>query len=190
VNFNAGYNLLAVNPIVECFTRDLVPEYCQGLESSMVNTPPPFFKQSLHGCSNRSLSRLPLHIHVEEIILIYSTLNINIGLCIPKALTLTRLWSYEMVEFWLIVWINNSVFLRRILSFHQLSDAFPYQLARGIPLKEGVPYPLQSKVRTPPPHLRWTILTFQISLNAWLPPHRYTVTVNKYSNRHPIFKQS
>jgi hypothetical protein len=40
---------------------------------------------------------------------------------------------------------------------------------RGIHLKEGVLYPLQSKVRTAPPYLRRTILTLQISLNALLP---------------------
>jgi len=29
VNFNAEFNLMPVNPIIECFSRDLVPEYCQ-----------------------------------------------------------------------------------------------------------------------------------------------------------------
>jgi hypothetical protein len=43
--------------------------------------------------------------------------------------------------------------VRGILNFHLLRDTFPYWLARGIPLKEGVPYPLQSKVRIPPLHL-------------------------------------
>jgi len=33
---------MAVNPIIDCFWRDLVPEYCQGLESSVVYTAPPF----------------------------------------------------------------------------------------------------------------------------------------------------
>jgi hypothetical protein len=30
VNFNAEFNLMPVNPIIECFSRDLVPDYCQG----------------------------------------------------------------------------------------------------------------------------------------------------------------
>jgi hypothetical protein len=29
VNFNAEFNLMPVNPIIECFSRDLIPEYCQ-----------------------------------------------------------------------------------------------------------------------------------------------------------------
>jgi hypothetical protein len=60
---------------------------------------------------------------------------------------------YEMFEVLLIVRINNSMGLQGILNFHLLRDAFPYQLGRGIPLKEGVPYHLQSKVRTTPAHL-------------------------------------
>jgi hypothetical protein len=28
VNFNAEFNLMPVNPIIECFSRDFVPEYC------------------------------------------------------------------------------------------------------------------------------------------------------------------
>jgi len=50
-------------------------------------------------------------------------------------------------------------------------DAFLHRLARGIPCKEGVPQPLQSKVRTPPPQLCGAILTLQITLNMWLSPH-------------------
>jgi hypothetical protein len=49
--------------------------------------------------------------------------------------------------------MNKSVGLRGILNFHLLRDAFPYQLVRGIHLKEVLPYPLQSKFRTPPPDL-------------------------------------
>jgi len=161
---------MAVNPIIECFWRDLIPEYCQGLESSAVYTAPHFFVESVHSRSNRSLPRLPLHMHAEDIIPTFLTSNIYIGICLPEALTLTRLQSHEMFEVLLIVGINKSVGLRGILNFRRLRDAFPYRLARGIPLKEGVSYPLQSKVRTPPPHLRWTILALQISLNAWLPP--------------------
>jgi hypothetical protein len=29
VNFNAELNLMPVNPIIEWFSRNLVPEYCQ-----------------------------------------------------------------------------------------------------------------------------------------------------------------
>jgi len=145
---------MAVNPIIECFGRDLVPEYCQGLKSSAVFTVPPFFVESLHGRSNRSLPRLPLHMHAEDIIPTFLTSNIYIGLCLPKALTLTRLRSYEMFEVLLIVRINKSVGLRGILNFHLLRKVFQCRLARGISLKEGVLYLLQSKVRTPPPHLR------------------------------------
>jgi len=38
-----------------------------------------------------------------------------------------------------VVKINKSVGLQGIHNFPLLRDAFPYQLARGIPLKEGVP---------------------------------------------------
>jgi hypothetical protein len=145
---------MAVNPIIECFLRDLVPEYCRGLESSAVYTAPSFSVKSVHCRSNRSLPRLPLHMHGEDIIPTFLMSNIYNGICPPKALTLTRLRSYEMFEVLLIVRINRSVGLLRILNFCLLRNAFPYRLARGIPLKEGVPYALQSKVRTPPPHLR------------------------------------
>jgi len=80
---------MAVDPIIECFSRDLIPEYCKGLESSAVYTAPPFFVESLHGDTNRSLPRLPLHMHAEEIISTFLTSNIYIGLRLPKALTLT-----------------------------------------------------------------------------------------------------
>jgi hypothetical protein len=51
-----------------------------------------------------------------------------------------------MFEVLLIVKINQSVGLQGILNFRLLRDAVPYWLARGIPLNEGVPHPLQSKV--------------------------------------------
>jgi hypothetical protein len=165
VHFNAEFNLMLVNPIIECFSRDLVPEYCQGLEASAVSTAPPFFVESLHGRSNRSLPCLPLHMPAEDIISTCLTSNIYIGLCLPKALTLKRLRLYEMFEVFLIVRINKGVGLRGILNFHLLRDAFPCRLARGIPLKEGLLYPLQSKVRTPPPYLHCTILALKISLS-------------------------
>jgi len=161
---------MAVNPIIECFWRDLVPEYCQGLESSTVCTGPRSFVESVLGHSNMSLHRLLLDMHAEDIIPTFLTSNIYIEKCLPKVLALTRLRSYEMFEDFLIVRINKSVGHRGILNIYLVRDTFPYRLARGIPLKEGVPYTLQSKVRTPPPHHRWTILVLQISLNAWLPP--------------------
>jgi hypothetical protein len=70
-----------------------------------------------------------------------------------------------MFEVLLIVTINESVGLRRILIFRLLRDTLPYQPAREIPLKEGVPFPQQSKIRTPPPHLRRIIHALQIALN-------------------------
>jgi hypothetical protein len=152
-NFNAEYNLMAVNPIIDYFSRDLVPEYCHGLESSAVSTAPPIVVKSLHGPSNRSISRLPLHMHAEEIILTFLTLNISIGPCLPKANTLTRLQSDEMFEVMLIVRNSNSMGLRGILNFRLLRDAFPDRLARGIHPKKRVLYLQQSKVRTPPPYL-------------------------------------
>jgi hypothetical protein len=69
---------------------DLVPEYCQGLESSTVYTVPPVSVESLHGRSNRSLPCLLLHVLAAESIPTFLTLNINIGLCLPEALTLTQ----------------------------------------------------------------------------------------------------
>jgi len=77
--------------------------------------------------------------HAEDIIPTFLTSNIYIGICLPKALTLTQLRLYEMFEVLLIVRINKSVGLQGILNLRLLRDAFPYRLARGIPLKEGVP---------------------------------------------------
>ena len=78
--------------------------------------------------------------------------NIYIGLCIPKALTLTRLRSYERFEILLIFRIKECMAFEGIINFRQLRDTFPYRFARGIPPKERVPYHLQSKVRTRAPH--------------------------------------
>jgi len=68
VNFNAEFNLMPVNPIIECFSRDVVPEYCQGLETTAVSTEPPFFVEYFYGRSNWCLPRLPLHMYAEVII--------------------------------------------------------------------------------------------------------------------------
>ena len=166
VNFNAQFNLIAVNPIMDCISRNLVPKYCQGIESSTVYTAPPFCVESLCGRSNRSPPCLPLHMHAEEIIPTYLGSSIYIGLFLPKPITLTQLRAYEMFEVLLIVRINKTVGVRGILNFRMLRDVYPYRVARGIPLKEGVLYPLQFKVRTAPRHLCGTIPALQISLNA------------------------
>jgi hypothetical protein len=92
--------------------------------------------------------------HAEDIIPTFLKSNIYIRIGLPKALTLTQLWSYEMFKVLPIVNIKIRVSLRGILNFHLLRDAFPYRLVIGITLKEGVSYALQSKVKTPPPHLR------------------------------------
>ena len=89
---------MAANPIIVCFSRDLVPEYSQGLESSTVKTAPACFHKSIHGGSNRRLLHLPLHMHPEEIIPTFLMSIIYIGLSLPTALTLTCLWPYEMVK--------------------------------------------------------------------------------------------
>jgi len=44
-----------------------------------------------------------------------------------------------MFEVLIMVIINIIVGLQGILDFSLLRDAFPYRLARGIPLKQGVP---------------------------------------------------
>jgi len=130
---------MAVDPIIECFCRDIVPVYYHDLESNAVNTAPPFFVESLQGCSNRSLPRLPLHMHAEDIIPTVLTSSIYIGCCLPKALTLSPLQSDEMFEVFLIIGINKSVGLRRIINFPLLRDTLLYRLARGILLQDGVP---------------------------------------------------
>jgi hypothetical protein len=76
--------------------------------------------------------------HAEEIIPIFLISNIYVGLCLPTALTLTRLGLYEILEVMLIVRINKSVVLWGILNFPQLRDVFLYCPMRGIPLMAGV----------------------------------------------------
>jgi len=109
--------MMAVIPIAECFSRDLGPEYCHGLESSAVLTAPPYFVQSLRGHSCMSLPRLPLHMHAKEVISTCLMSNIYLGLFRPKALTLQGLWSYELIEGLQIVRKNISVGLLEILNF-------------------------------------------------------------------------
>jgi len=138
VNIDAEFNMMAVNPIIAYFSRNPIPKYCHNFESSVVFTTPNIFVKSLPGRSNESLPLLPLHTHAEEIIPTFLTLNIYIRLCLPKALTLTRLQSYEIFEVLFIIRINYSVGLQGILYFPLLRDAFLFRLAEGIPFKKGV----------------------------------------------------
>jgi hypothetical protein len=69
----------------------------------------------------------------EEIIPTVSMSNIYIGLCLPNALTLAQLRSYELFRH------NKRVGLRRILSISLLRDMLPHRLGIEMPLKEGVP---------------------------------------------------
>jgi hypothetical protein len=165
---------MVVNPKIECFWRDPIHEYCHGLESSVLYTAPPLLVESLHGCPNGSLPHVPLHLHGEKIIPIVFTSNILIGWCHSNSCALARHWSYYMFKFLLIVRINQWVGLWGILNFPLLRDVFPYRLAGGFPLKDGVPYHVRSKVRPLPRYLRWKILGLEISLNSWLPPSRHS----------------
>jgi hypothetical protein len=63
----------------------------------------------------------------------FSMSNIYIGLCLPKALSLTPLRSYELFR------NNKSISLQGILRFPLQRDGFPHRLGRRITLKEGVP---------------------------------------------------
>jgi len=89
---------MAVNPLIECFSRDPVHEYYQGLESSTVYTEPPFFVKSVDGGSNRSLPCLLLPKHSEDIIPTFVTSNIYFRLCLLEALTLIGVQSSEMLD--------------------------------------------------------------------------------------------
>jgi len=64
--------------------------------------------------------RLPLHLHAEEMIPTLLTSNIYIGVCLPTALTLTRLWLDAMFEVLLIVRIYTRVAHQGIVSFRLL----------------------------------------------------------------------
>jgi len=105
VDINDEFNLMAVNTVVECFSRDLVPKYFQGLQSSVVYTAPPFFVTSIPGCICRTLPGLPLHMNTPEIIATFIPSKVYIWLCLPKALTLTELWCYIM--FWVLLYNPN-----------------------------------------------------------------------------------
>jgi len=170
VNVNAEFNLMPVNPIIEWFWRDPIPEHCQVLDASVISTGPPSLVEGLDGRTNRSVPRLPLQMHANESIATCLTSNIYLGLLLTQPLTLTQIRSYEILKVFPIVRINTSESVRDILNFHLRRDMFPYRLARGRPLMWGVLYSLQSKVRTPLPHCHRTIPMWQISLNAGLSP--------------------
>jgi hypothetical protein len=71
--------------------------------------------------------------NVEEIIPTILMLNIYMALCLPKALTPTRLQWYQLFR-------NNTVVgFQGILSFPLLRDVFLHRLATQIPLKEALP---------------------------------------------------
>jgi len=99
VNINTEFNLMAVNPIIEYFSRNLLLEYCQGLKSCTVYTLPPFCVETLPGRSNKSLPCLLLPMHAQEIIPTFIMSNIYIEIWLSNALTLARLCSYEMFPF-------------------------------------------------------------------------------------------
>ena len=109
VNINAEFNLMAVEPIIECCATDLVTECCQGLQSSVDYTSPPIFVGTLPGRSYNSLPCLPSHIYVLSMFPTFLTSHIYIGLCLPKAIALTRPRSCEMFQVLLVVRINKSL---------------------------------------------------------------------------------
>jgi len=59
---------MAVDPLIECVSKDLAPEYCHSLECCAILTAPAFFVESLPGLSKRCLPRLPLHMHAAKIV--------------------------------------------------------------------------------------------------------------------------
>jgi hypothetical protein len=50
---------MAVNPIIECCSRELVPEYCQDLKSSVIYPVHLLFVKSVHGHLHRSPHPVP-----------------------------------------------------------------------------------------------------------------------------------
>jgi hypothetical protein len=159
---------MAGNSIIKCCSWNLVPENRHSSDASTVYTAPLCVVKSLSGESNVSLPRLPCYTHAEDTIPTFLTCDIYIALCLPKAATLIRLWSSQIFKVMMFIPSSNSVSLQGILNISLLKDGFSYRLVGGIHLKVGVPLPLQCKVRTPAPGLRWTILALQISLNGWL----------------------
>ena len=144
---------MAVNTMIECFLRDFVPKYCHRSECSTVYPAPLFWFEFIAGRSHWSLPCLELPMHAEEYFPTLLTSNITIALCIAKAPTLPKLRSNQMFHVLTILEMNKSLCLQRILDFPLLTYEVQYRLVRGIAVKERVPQPVQSKFRTPPPHL-------------------------------------
>jgi len=69
---------MAVKPIIECISRNLVSEHCHSVASSACYTAPLFLVEALNRYSNRSSLNLPFHLHGQEIISIGLMLNIHI----------------------------------------------------------------------------------------------------------------
>jgi len=181
---------MAVNPIIEFFSRDQVPKYCQSEESSTDYTSPPWFLEYLLCHSKSNLPHLVLHKHAEEVIPTFVTSIIDIGLCLPEAVKLSWLRSYKLFQVLPIIRINNSVGLSGIFYFPLLGETFPYQPARGIDLKEGVLFPQQSKVGTRSRHLARIFVSCRYNSQRDFHSVDCTATVNKYSNRHAQYMPS
>jgi len=142
---------MAVNPIIERYSWDVVSAYCHGLESCVICIVPPYCFQFLPGRSNTSLSHLLLNMHTGDHIPTCLISNIYIGLYLPKAPTLTGLQWCKMFPSRLIISNRKCVDLWRILNVPLLSDAFQFCLGRGIPLMEGAwnIYNLMSELHPP-----------------------------------------
>jgi hypothetical protein len=76
MNSNVEFNLMAVKPKIECFSKDLVTEYYQGLMCSAVYTGPPCCVETLPGRSNGRLPHLLLRMDPQPIIPTLLTLTI------------------------------------------------------------------------------------------------------------------
>jgi len=130
---------MAVNPMIEYFSRDLIPEYCHGINSNKVYTAAPFFVESIPGRSNRSLPHLPLHFafignhsYIPKVQQLYRTMtsqspNPDTTRVVQNVLRVANCQNQQNREPW------------GIHNFPLLRDAFPYHMARAIPLKQGVP---------------------------------------------------
>jgi hypothetical protein len=119
VNFNTVFNLMEFYPKIEWVARDLVPQYHQDLESNAVYTVPPNYVESLHGHSNRALPHMLLYMHAEEINTTFIMSNVDIGVCLLKALNVTRLWPYELIHIMLIVRTYTTLGIRDIPTFNR-----------------------------------------------------------------------
>jgi len=146
--------------------------------------------ESIHGRSNGSQPRLPLHMHAEDNIPTFLTSNIYIGICLPKSLTLTRLRSYEMFEVLLNVGINKA------WAFREFSTFACYKRRFCTGWREG--FLSRREFRTLyNPRSELHPLIFAEQFSRWkyhsmhdFHPVRYTAMVNNYSNRHTGYKQS